>query len=84
MACPLCSGDREPRDGEPPPGHDRSCAWRGADPPPRHPVAPPASAAEVLGEWRHGLRLEDRARQAAREERRQEFGRQFAARFSGA
>ena len=24
--CPLCSGDREPRDGEGWPGHDRSCA----------------------------------------------------------
>ena len=25
MSCPVCSGDREPRDGEAWPGHDRAC-----------------------------------------------------------
>jgi hypothetical protein len=25
VSCPVCSGDREPRDGEAWPGHDRAC-----------------------------------------------------------
>jgi hypothetical protein len=43
-ACPCCSGDREPRDGEPWAGHDRACPFRAQAPPPRRPVTAGAGA----------------------------------------
>jgi hypothetical protein len=83
MACHWCSGDHEARDEGPPPPHDRSCPARSARPPPRRLVPPPASAAEVLGQLRHGLRDEDRARQDAREARKAARLAAFDARAPG-